>query len=183
MTNRISIQVSSKQIDRFLLALVLAGFSTGTLSAEFDRDYDEKGWGEIETQLPAAPKADNLLPFFVSATTDNKFMVDRESISVAVDGVVRYTLVVVSSSGAQNVSYEGLRCASAERRLYAFGRSNATWSKARANQWLRIEESTLNRHHAALYWEYFCPNGVVVRDAEEARMALRSGGHPSVVRR
>jgi hypothetical protein len=175
--------VSGKQVSRLLLALVLAGFSAVTLAAEFDSEYEEKRWEEVETQLPPYPKAENLVSFYVSAATDNKFAVDRESISVAADGVVRYTLVVVSPSGAQNVSYEGLRCSSAERRLYAFGRSDKTWSKARANQWQSIRESTVNRHHAALYAEYFCPNGIIVRDADEARMALRSGGHPSTLRR
>lgn len=173
----------SKQIPGLFLVAVLAGFSAGAPAAEFDSEYDEKRWEEIETQLPAYPRAENLASFFVSAASDNKFMIDRESISVAADGVVRYTLVVVSSSGAQNVSYEGLRCSSAERRLYAFGRSDKVWSKARSNQWVRIQGSSLNRHHAALYAEYFCPGGVIVRDADEARMALRSGGHPSTEQR
>lgn len=153
------------------------------MAAGFDSEYEEKRWEEIESQIPAFPSPENLVSFFVSASTDNKFMVDRLSIAVGADGVVRYTLVVTSSSGAQNVSYEGLRCSSGERRLYAFGRSDKTWSKARSNQWVRIEESTLNRHHAALYFEYFCPGGNIVRDADEARMALRAGGHPSTVRR
>lgn len=157
--------------------------SPGLLAAGFDSEYEEKRWEELEAQLPAFPISDNLVPFFVSAATDNKFMVDRESIAVGADGVLRYTLVVKSSSGAQNVSYEGLRCASGERRLYAFGRSDSTWSKTRNNQWVKIQDSTLNRHHAALYFEYFCPGGNIVRDADEARMALRSGGHPSTVRR
>lgn len=157
--------------------------SSCLLAAGFDSDYEEKRWEEIEAQIPAFPVAENLVSFFVSATTDNTFMVDRESIAVGSDGVLRYTLVVRSASGAQNVSYEGLRCSSGERRLYAFGRSDKTWSKARSNQWVRIQESTLNRHHAALYFEYFCPGGNIVRDADEARMALRSGGHPSTVRR
>lgn len=154
-----------------------AGFAEG-----FDSEYEAKRWEEIEAQIPVFPKAENLLPFYVSATTDNKFMIDRESISVGIDGVVRYTLVAVSVSGVQNVSYEGMRCASAERRPYAFGRSDRTWSKARGNQWVKIQESTANRQHAALYAEYFCPIGVTVRDAEEARTALRSGGH-ALVRR
>ena len=153
------------------------------MAAGFDSDYEEKRWEEIETQMPAFPATENLVPFFVSASSDNKFMVDRESIGVGADGVVRYSLVVSTPSGAQNVSYEGLRCSSAERRLYAFGRSDRTWSKARSNQWTKIQESTLNRHHAALYFEYFCPGGIIVRDADEARMALRAGGHPSTARR
>lgn len=180
---RVRAPVSNSQVFRFLFSLVVAGASAGVLAAGFDSEYEEKRWEEVEAQLPAFPKPESLDSFFVSATTDNKFMVDRDSISVGADGVVRYTLVVLSSSGVQNVSYDGLRCATAERRLYAFGRSDKTWSKARSNQWSKIQENTLNRHHAALFFEFFCPNGNIVRDANEARMALRSGGHPSTVRR
>lgn len=166
----------------FFLLVLLFGASAGAPAAGFDSDYEEKRWEEIEAQIPAFPSPENLVPFTVSAASDNKFMIDRKSIAVGVDGVVRYTLVVASPSGAQNISYEGLRCSSGERRLYAFGRSDKSWSKARSNQWVRIQESTLNRHHAALYFEYFCPNGMIVRDADEARTALLSGGHPSTVR-
>ena len=35
---------------------------------------------------------------------------------------LRFTLVIVSPSGARNVSYEGMNCSTGERRLYAFGR-------------------------------------------------------------
>lgn len=169
----------SNIVRRFFLPCFLLCAASCVLAADFDSEYDEKRWEEIETQVPSFPKPENLLPFFVSAVTDNKFMIDGESISVGTDGVVRYALVVTSASGAQNISYEGLRCSSAERRLYAFGRSDKTWSKARSNQWTRIQESTINRQHAAIFYEYFCPGGSIVRDADEARMALRSGGHPS----
>lgn len=175
-------KASSKKNFRTFSGLVLVFASQAGFAAGFDNEYEEKRWAEIETQIPVFPKAENLLPFYVSATTDNKFMIDRESISVGTDGVVRYTLVAVSASGVQNVSYEGMRCVSAERRLYAFGRSDKTWSKARGNQWVKIQESTANRQHAALNAEYFCPIGNIVRDAEEALMALRSGGHPLVRR-
>ena len=167
----------------FFLPVFLLCASSFVLAAGFDSEYEEKRWEEVEAQIPAFPVAGNLAGFYVSATTDNKFMVDRESISVGADGVVRYTLIVTSPSGAQNVSYEGMRCSTAERRLYAFGRSDKTWSKARGNEWVKIQESTLNRHHAALYSEYFCPGGSAVANAEEVRMALRAGGHPSTVRR
>jgi len=153
------------------------------LAVGFDSEYEEKRWEEVEAQIPPFPRPESLVAFYVSASTNNQFMIDCDSISVGADGVVRYTLVVTSSSGAQNVSYEGLRCSSAERRLYAFGRPDKTWSRARSNQWVRIQGSTLNRHHAALFSEYFCPAGNMVRDADEARMVLRSGGHPSTTQR
>ncbi|WP_153117740.1 CNP1-like family protein [Rhodocyclus tenuis] len=167
-----------------VMALFGCCLSASLAQAEgFDSDYEELVWEEIQPQLPAAPKASALLPFFVSASTDNRFFVDGDSISVGSDGVVRYTLVVISAAGVRNVSYEGVRCESGERRLYAFGRNDGSWSKARGNAWARIKDSSLNRQHAALYNEYFCPIGIVVNDAEEARMALRAGGHPSLPRR
>ena len=158
--------------------------SLASAASDFDEDNAEKAWQIAETQLeiplPSYPKAENLQSFFVSAQTDNQFMVDRESITIGVDGVVRYTLVVTSPSGAQNVSYEGMRCSSAERRLYAFGHPDKTWSKARSTQWVKISNSALNRQHAALYFEYFCPNGLIVGKVDEARLALRSGGQSSI---
>lgn len=166
-----------------LAALVLLSAPLAGAYAQapgFDADYEELIWEEIQPQLPAAPKEAALLPFFVSASTQNRFFVDGDSISVGSDGVVRYALVVVSAAGARNVSYEGIRCDTGERRLYAFGRADGSWSKARGNAWVKIKDSSLNRQHAALYNEYFCPIGNIVRDADEARMALRAGGHPSL---
>jgi hypothetical protein len=162
----------------FLVFCCVAAWSTSAL-AGFEGDDAEKPWAEIEAQLPAYPRDENLLAFFVSAASDNKFMIDTESISLGSDGVVRYTLVITSASGAKNVSYEGLRCLLAERRLYAFGRADKTWSKARSQQWGKLKSPDMNRQHAVLYFEYFCPNGLTVRDAEEARQALRAGSSSS----
>lgn len=147
------------------------------VSADFERDYDDRPWAETETSLPPFPRQENLLPFNVSASTSNRFFIDGESISVGADGVVRYTLVVVSSAGARNVSYEGLRCAVAERRIYALGRADGTWSRARSNQWSGFQGIEMNRHHAALFHDYFCTRMNPVRDAESARQTLRSGGY------
>ena len=163
----------------FIFFSLMFASITGS-AASFEDESAEKPWEKIEIQLPLYPQTENLLPFFVSSTSNNQFMIDSESITVGNDGVVRYTLVITSASGAQNVSYEGLRCASAERRLYAFGRQDKTWSKARNPQWLRLQNPELNRQHAALYSEYLCPNGTIVKNADEARAALRSGSHFSV---
>lgn len=142
-----------------------------------DRDFEEKPWVEVETQLPSPPVEKNLVRISVSATNENRFWVDESSVTIDTDEVIRYVLVITSPTGARNVSYEGMRCATAERRLYAFGRADGSWSKARSSQWVRIEDNTLNRHHAALYSEYFCTTGGFVTSAESARRALR-GGNP-----
>ncbi|WP_374682111.1 CNP1-like family protein [Accumulibacter sp.] len=136
----------------------------------------------IEVRFPPFPQAENLIPFTVSATAENKFMIDSESLSVTPERVVYFTLVIVSSAGARNVSYEAIRCATGERRVFGFGRSDDTWSKARNEQWLRIEESTVNRQYAALFGEYFCTVGTSLRDADDARRILRSGGNRTNLR-
>lgn len=141
--------------------------------ANFEEDYEIKNWQEIAVQIPAAPKEENLLPFYVSAVTDHKFLVDLASISVGSDGVVRYTLVVLTSGGARNISFEGMRCETRESRVYAFGRANGTWSKSRSNEWAKVRQLDVNRHHAALFLDHFCPGGVIIHRREDALRSLR----------
>ena len=161
---------------RWFLVLALPLFSMPLLAEGFDAEFEEKPWAEIEVQLPAFPETENLIAFRVGYHTDTKYLIDGNSLSVGPDGVIRYTLMVISASGAKNISYEGLRCVTAERRLYAFGRSDKTWSKARTNQWVRLQGST-NTHHVDLYSNYFCVVGAPdVRSADDARRVLRSGG-------
>jgi len=160
------------------LALFIPLVAHGTWG-EFDYDFEnEKPWKELESQLPAYPKDENLLPFQVSAATDNSFYVDSQSISVGEDGVVRFTLVVRSPEGASNVMFEGIRCRTREVRVYAFGRSDGTWGKARDNEWKLIHYERRNRPDHVLYDDFFCPREIIVTDPAEAIDALKRGNHP-----
>jgi len=158
--------------------LLVAMLASATVFADFEEDYESKQWQEIEVQLPAAPKQETLLPFYVSAATENRFFIDGATLTVGSDGVVRYVLLVLTPQGARNVTYEGMRCLTRERRIYASGRQDGSWSKARKNEWVRIQDAYANRQHAALFLEYFCPIGNNVQDAAEARNALIKGIHP-----
>jgi hypothetical protein len=169
-----------------LVAIALLGFfmlPPALAEVGEDEDRDTKRWQEKAVALPAAPLPENLLPFYVSAATDNEFFVDGVSLTVGSDGVVRYTLVIQAAGGAKNISFEGLRCETKERRVYAIGRLDGTWSKSRNEGWQRVRDVPANRHHAALFYDYFCPGGAIVADADEARDALRRGGHPETRRR
>lgn len=148
----------------------------------FDGEFEEKPWAEVEHQLPPPPNPASLIQVDVGVLTGNQFFVDEQSVSYGGDEVIRYTLVVTTSGGAKNVSYEGMRCATAERRLYAFGRSDGTWSKARNNAWIRIQENNLNRQHAALFRDYFCTPGGSVTDTAGARRVLPKGNPAAVTR-
>lgn len=165
-----------------LLLLCSLGYSLSVFAApdkewgKFDFEFDqEKPWVELQAQLPAYPAEGNYLPFFVSATAVNQFFIDAQSISIGEDGVVRYTLIVKSPHGAVNVSFEGMRCASGERKLYAFGRSDGSWSKARASKWENIEYKDVNRHHHMLHDDFFCIGQTPAKSVEDIVKNLKTG--------
>jgi len=130
-----------------------------TYATELEDDDPNKEKQEVALQLPGAPKAENLLTFYTSGT--QTFAIDKQSVSVEKDGSVRYTLVATSSSGAKNVSYEAIRCESYERKLYAFGRSDGSWSASRRKEWDRISNAGANKQHHVLYTEYFCDGNTI----------------------
>lgn len=163
-----------KILTALLLMLPLTAYAEwGQFDFEFESD---KPWVELSAQLPPTPKAENLVEFNVSSATRNRHFVDTESISVGEDKVVRYTVVIDAAGGARNVSFEGLRCATGERRLYAYGHPDGTWSKARNAQWEGIKMRSLLSYHKALFEDHFCPDGINVRDAREAVHNLRRAG-------
>ncbi|WP_206951098.1 CNP1-like family protein [Trinickia acidisoli] len=117
-------------------------------------------WTEnkVET-LPSLPSERDLIAFDVSQNTPLHFAVDAKSVSVGSDGVVRYTVVITSPSGAHNVNYEGIRCDTYEWRLYAgLNADHDGWDRTVSNDWARIENGDLNAYHASLYQDYFCAN-------------------------
>jgi len=160
----------------FFFAPLVLSLPGQAASAAFDSEFDEKPWVEIEVQqFPAFPDEGDLIPFKVGAVFDKQFFIDKKSISLGNDDVIRYTLVVVSSAGAQNVSYEGMRCSTAERRLYALGQGDKTWSKARTSKWIRLQGGS-NNHHVALYADYFCSGGMLAfRGVDDVERVLRHG--------
>lgn len=143
-----------------------------------DEAYLPKTWKELDIEFPPPPAEGNLEPIYLNEVARNQFFVDTESLRVDSDGVVRYVLVVLTPGGARNVSYEGMRCETREWRIYASGRSDGTWSKARRAEWLPIRDEYVNRYHAALFLDYFCVGGVIVDNVEAARKALRRAGQP-----
>ena len=146
--------------------------------SDWERLDEERNWREIEVALPPIPRRENRLPFSVDSGSDFGFFVDRTSISVGADGVVRFSLIAVSPLGAENVSFEGVRCKSREHKTYAMGRADGGWSR-REGPWRRIGAGNAQRWHHTLRVEYFCPQGVPIANAAEGVDALRRGGHPN----
>ena len=164
-----------------LAAIVLAGYAAAGFAqfkSDWEAEIERRDWKEGDYKLPSPPKPEDLMEFYVSAGTDFRFFVDRQSLSVGKDGVVRYTLVARSPSGTENVTYEGIRCSAGTVRTYAYGRRGGGWSE-RESAWRPIEPRPTQRWHNALWREYFCPHKVPIYDPAEGVDALQRGGHPN----
>lgn len=165
----------------FYVAVIAAFLSTAALAQsqwegwDYTFDREIKPWAEMQTQLPAYPSDSTLLQIDVSAATTHRFFVDEKSVSTGSDGVVRYTLVIKTSGGATNVSFEGIRCETREQRYYALGRADGSWTRARDPRWRRIKFQQVNAHHITLYGEYFCRGKFVMGNTAQLVQALRRG--------
>ncbi len=146
-------------------------------------DPDEEGADassarkEDKLTLPPFPADDRLIRFEVGGASRNDFYVDATSISVGEDWVVRYTAVIRSPGGAQNITYEGLDCSDYEYKLYAMGRADGTWSEVKRPEWRHLQFTEINRYRIVLFSDFFCPKKVPVGSAGEAVRALQSGNH------
>lgn len=158
-------------------AALLTLAAAAQAQSRFEEDFDDKDkpWQEVAVQMPSAPQQADLVPFYVSATATQSFAIDTRSLSLGTDGVIRYTLVAISDAGAKNVSYEGIRCATYERKLYAFGRTDGSWSRSRRDQWERIQSNAANRQHAALAKDFFCAEKTIAGTAENILSRIRHG--------
>lgn len=122
--------------------------------------------------FPSYPQDARLKRFFVSSASDNRFYLDPASLSIGKDGIVSYTLVIVSPSNARTVSFEGIRCNSKEFRRYATGQSGK-WVRSRVSEWQPIEYKDLNRHHATLYRDVLCDGSKPVNSERDILEGLQ----------
>jgi hypothetical protein len=113
-------------------------------------------WQEGKTTLPPWPANSDLVEFHVDGgPTPFRYFIDASHLAVGADGVVRYTLVVESGSGARNVSYEGMRCtARGSYKIYAYGAGSRF--KPVEQDWQPIPVHSNDRYHLALHRVILC---------------------------
>lgn len=158
------------------LLLLLLPVSAFAAWGEFVYIPEEKPWGEPEVVLPAYPKPENLIAFDASTLTPNRYYIDTKSIHVGEDRTIRYAVVIETQGGARNVSYEGMRCRPSEQKLYATGRRDNSWSEVQTSKWQEIDFHSATSYRKTLYQDFFCPEGIAVKNAAEAIVNLRRAG-------
>jgi CNP1-like family protein len=163
---------------RWLLAALAAGCSSTPQKSDWEKSHGNRLGDEEKLVMPAYPRKENLVEINVSATAEFSYYVDAASLAVGKDRVVRYVLVARSPQGAENVSYEAIRCPD-QHRLYATGQRDGTWSE-RVAPWREITRGTALGWPYALARYYFCPHRDPIQSAAEGVDALRRGVHPAV---
>jgi hypothetical protein len=192
----INLKVSAFAVACIAAGVLLAGCSSTKTSStnasssdgpksDFQYLFDRPStWTEKKVDtLPPLPQAGDLLPFTVSQNTPLQFAIDAKSLTVDSDGVVRYSIVITSPSGARNVNYEGIRCDDYQWKLYAgLNADHDGWDRTVQNDWSRIENGDLNAYHAALYQDYFCTSKMPTGKADAILNNIRYHRTASSVR-
>ena len=161
-----------------LLSLPVHAINLGQES-RFEVDFDEAvvAWQEVQAQMPSAPVDADLLAFEVEGRPGFRYAIDRKSLAVGGDGVTRYSIVITSSTGVRTINFEGMRCATGERKIYAFGRADGGWSKNRAARWDYIRARVAGSYHSILFHDFLCAGGEGTASVEQIVQRLKRGGY------
>ena len=127
--------------------------------AAYEAEYDETAlWAEDVKPLPAPPEEDNFIPLDVDGPQRNfKHYIDAKSLATYPDGVVTYTMVIVSSSDAKNILFEGLRCEMGRYKTYAYGNADGGFQPSLAASWQKIlTRSGPTNYRSELLRYYLC---------------------------
>ena len=166
-----------------LLVALAAGCGAAPEKSDWERQNEallQKEEDNVLPKLPPFPRSENLVAFEVPGPSQGfRYFIDAASLQVDAEKqrLIQYVVVARSPSGAENVTFEGLRCTTAEFRTYAYGQSNRTWG-GRPSAWRSVTGAGSRPWNLALASGYFCPQAVPVRSVDEALRVLRAGGNP-----
>jgi hypothetical protein len=168
--------------------LLAAGTLMAISPCVFSDDEDSPGWSpqhilpaepwkEQQDELPAYPEKGNLLDTNISTGGQAyKVYIDTQSVRPGEDLVVRYTVVMISSSGVWNVSNEGLHCGERTYRRYAYG-YQGKWRELEGSQWKPVSGLGVNQYRRLFYNTYMCNQAEPYQDAREIIRKFRSSDY------
>ena len=115
------------------------------------------GWQETLIDLPPFPRAQDLIP--VRADTgdaDYTYYIDVNSVSLTADRVLRYTIILQSAAGASNIIYEGIRCATDEVKIFAYGTKDGRFERMAQPKWIYVHTKGVLGYRTSLVETYVC---------------------------
>lgn len=175
-------KIAARTLTTLMLLGLLAACASKKTTEEDDVIVDffaPKAFQETSVPLPVPPLDRDAIPFRVGQSTLT-FAVDPKSVSIGSDEVVRYTVIITSPSGARNVSFEGIRCETRERKLYATLRTtDNTWTRNMSQAddgWRTMSSLAANSYGRALAEDFFCDGRTIAGSAEKLVQRMRNEG-------
>lgn len=156
---------------RRLLALVLAGAAAAASAQLSEPDPD---WKELEVPPPPALRTQGLIPIEMPGSS-LRFGVDPASVSVGEEGIVRYVVVARSTTGTVNAIYEGMRCSTAEVKVYARHNPDSGWVPAPRAEWQPVHSTPNSRYSLQIARNGVCLGGSPNGSPERIVRDLRTG--------
>jgi len=151
--------------------------------SEFERgefEYDDsqdKVWQEGAVELRSLPADEDLLPVQVDSLPPGlQANLAASSLSYnPEDRVLRYWLVITSPAGAYNATFEGMRCETAEYKVYAYGnpRRKPPVQPAPKAAWKALNANWRSDYRAELMRTLLCNESDRPRQVSEILATVR----------
>lgn len=121
----------------------------------------EVPWVELETKVSELPREEDLTRLDIIGMPPRlSLYADLQNMDVSdKDYVTRLWLVVRSEQGAYNGTYEGIRCATGEYKIYAYA-NPAGRKPLRVVNVPRWRETRMGSYRAELMQDYLCRNAL-----------------------
>ncbi len=126
---------------------------------------------ELPNPMPPVPKAGKLVEFEFRTTSRHHFAIDPGSMLLRGNEILQLTIVVTSSGGSTNASYEAFDCKNTTHRLLAVAGVDGNWQPVENSPWVtvRTSDQVLRQHYAV--FKAACSGGGL------------SGGREDILRR
>lgn len=138
---------------------------------------------ERDVAPPPLPAAGALVPLEMPQYLGGSVRLDRGSVVIGADEVVRYVLEVNAGDGSRELTHEGIRCEPDEWKVLHRSRGGGGWVRDFTGRWQRTTDAGPGAIRYRLAREFFCaPGGRPVGSVSEI-LDRMDGGDDLVVRR
>ena len=126
---------------------------------------EDPNWRESAVPPPPAFDLKRFIRVDGPAGSSLTYSIDPTTLVVTPESVVRYVIAATSKDGGLNVMYEGIRCSTAQHRVYARYNASSGWSPLQEGDWQSMFGSAATRHALTLSLAGVCRDRAVNRSA------------------
>lgn len=151
--------------------------ATFAVQGQSGNGLDNLDWVEDKEPPPPAFSKTRALPLDMPSYVTVRVGIDPATVTVGQDGVVRYVVVMSNATGTVNASYEGIRCASDQVKVYARAGASGEWSVLPEPTWRDVNGNQPSKHALVFARLAACDVRVANRQAEVIK-ALQTQQRP-----